>query len=57
MTIFRENRTNEDMEIDREAGVMRYTPRHKVTFLPEESVASPHDVIVTMPNLALLVSW
>ncbi|CAH0582808.1 unnamed protein product [Chrysodeixis includens] len=51
---FQENRTNEDLEIDREAGVMRYTPRHRVTFLLEESVARPEDVTVTMPNLALL---
>ncbi|XP_075976285.1 scavenger receptor class B member 1-like [Anticarsia gemmatalis] len=51
---YQENRTNEDLEIDLKAGVMRYTPRHRVTFLPEESIGNPEDMIVTMPNLAML---
>ncbi|PZC75846.1 hypothetical protein B5X24_HaOG205590 [Helicoverpa armigera] len=51
---YQENRTNEDLEIDLEAGVMRYTPRHKVTFLPEESVGRPEDIMVTVPNVAML---
>ncbi|CAB3226880.1 unnamed protein product [Arctia plantaginis] len=51
---YQENRTNEDLEIDHEAGVVRYTPRHKVTFLPEESIGDPKDIILTLPNIAML---
>uniref|UniRef100_A0A2A4JT04 Scavenger receptor class B member 1 n=1 Tax=Heliothis virescens TaxID=7102 RepID=A0A2A4JT04_HELVI len=52
--VYQENRTNEDLEIDLAAGVMRYTPRHKVTFLPEESVGRPEDIMLTVPNVAML---
>ncbi|XP_022826082.1 scavenger receptor class B member 1-like [Spodoptera litura] len=51
---YQENRTNDDMEIDLDAGVVRYTPRHRVTFLPEESVGRPEDMVLTMPNIAML---
>ncbi|KAJ8724676.1 hypothetical protein PYW08_016150 [Mythimna loreyi] len=51
---YQENRTNENLEIDKEAGVMRYSPRYKSTFLPEESVGDPKDMVLTLPNIAML---
>ncbi|CAH0673771.1 unnamed protein product [Spodoptera exigua] len=51
---YQENRTNDDMEIDMEAGVVRYTPRHRVSFLPEESIGRPEDMMLTVPNIAML---
>ncbi|KAJ8718766.1 hypothetical protein PYW07_016322 [Mythimna separata] len=51
---YQENRTNEELVIDKEAGVMRYSPRYKSTFLPEESVGRPEDMMLTLPNIAML---
>jgi hypothetical protein len=54
-TVCREHRTNEDLEIDEAAGVVRYTPRTIAKFLPERSIGDPEKVFVTMPNVAMLV--
>ncbi|KAG7310214.1 hypothetical protein JYU34_004768 [Plutella xylostella] len=51
---YKETRTNLDLELDEAAGVMRYSPHTDVSFLPEESVADPREVNITMPNIALL---
>ncbi|KAJ2947210.1 hypothetical protein O0L34_g16919 [Tuta absoluta] len=51
---YREDRVNEDLEIDEAAGRMRYRPNITVSFLPEESVAHPDNVTLTLPNLPLL---
>ncbi|KAJ0177536.1 hypothetical protein K1T71_006409 [Dendrolimus kikuchii] len=51
---YQEYRTNENLEIDQNAGVIRYTPKQDVYFIPEESVANPEDVNLTMPNIAML---
>ncbi|KAI5634272.1 CD36 family domain-containing protein [Phthorimaea operculella] len=51
---YRELRVNEDLELDMDAGVVRYSPRVTPVFSPEESVADPRDVNVTLPNIAML---
>ncbi|KAJ2947211.1 hypothetical protein O0L34_g16920 [Tuta absoluta] len=51
---YRELRVNEDLELDMEAGVVRYSPRVTPVFSPEESIADPRDVNVTLPNIAML---
>jgi hypothetical protein len=43
------------MEIDEEAGVLRYTPHTISKFDPGRSIADPKDVFVNMPNIAMLV--
>ncbi|CAH0398982.1 unnamed protein product [Chilo suppressalis] len=49
-----EQRSNENLEIDDVARDVRYTPRTRVKFLPEESIGDPADVQVNMPNVAML---
>lgn len=56
MTFYRETRVNADMELDEESGVLRYTPKTTITFLPEESIGDPKKINVTMPNIALMVN-
>ncbi|XP_050678020.1 scavenger receptor class B member 1-like isoform X1 [Leptidea sinapis] len=51
---YQELRTNQDFELDEEAGVMRYTPNITTRFIPELSIADPKDVNVTVPNIAML---
>ncbi|KAL0881306.1 hypothetical protein ABMA27_001189 [Loxostege sticticalis] len=51
---YMEVRSNLDLEIDEKAGVMRYSPSIKTVFLPNESIADPRDVVVSMPNIAML---
>ncbi|XP_026759600.1 scavenger receptor class B member 1-like [Galleria mellonella] len=51
---YQEIRSQEDLELVPEAGLMRYSPRTKTVFVPEKSIAHPKDVMVTMPNIAYL---
>ncbi|XP_028041737.1 scavenger receptor class B member 1-like isoform X2 [Bombyx mandarina] len=51
---YAEIRQNIDIDLDEEAGELEFTPNMKLRFVPEQSVARPEDVIVTVPNLALL---
>ncbi|XP_050678018.1 scavenger receptor class B member 1-like isoform X2 [Leptidea sinapis] len=51
---YQELRTNEDFELDEEAGVMRYSPNITTRFVPELSIAHPKDVNVTVFNIAML---
>ncbi|XP_049870525.1 lysosome membrane protein 2-like [Pectinophora gossypiella] len=51
---YRELRSNEDLEIDTDEGVVRYSPKITPVFSPEESIADPHNVTVALPNIALL---
>ncbi|XP_023944545.1 sensory neuron membrane protein 1 [Bicyclus anynana] len=52
--IYQEYRRNGDLQVDEEAGVMRYTPQLWTKFVPEGSIGDPHLVNVTVPNSALL---
>ncbi|XP_072929431.1 scavenger receptor class B member 1-like [Epargyreus clarus] len=52
--VFQEFRTNENITIDKERGVMTMRPRIELKFLPEESVSEMKDVMVTAPNIAVL---
>ncbi|KAI5635176.1 CD36 family domain-containing protein [Phthorimaea operculella] len=52
---YREDRVNEELELDEEAGVVRYRPSITVSFMPEKSVAHPDNVTLTLPNLPLLL--
>ncbi|NP_001296470.1 lysosome membrane protein 2-like [Bombyx mori] len=49
-----EYRTHSELQFDREAGVMRYTPRMRSVFVPEESIGNPEDIFLTMPNIPML---
>lgn len=49
-------RTNEDIRIDKEKGVMTMTPRMHLKFIKEESLDDPENIAVNMPNIALIVS-
>ncbi|XP_028179165.1 scavenger receptor class B member 1-like [Ostrinia furnacalis] len=51
---YKELRSNLDIEFDEEARVVRYSPLAKPVFMPDESIAHPRDVVVTMPNIAML---
>lgn len=51
---YAEIRKNVDIDLNQEAGELEFTPRMKLRFIPDESVAHPEDVNITVPNLALL---
>ncbi|KAF9408617.1 hypothetical protein HW555_011754 [Spodoptera exigua] len=51
---FQEMRTNENIRIDREKGVMTMNPRLNLKFLVDKSVADTHNVTVKIPNIALI---
>ncbi|KAF9823767.1 hypothetical protein SFRURICE_000010 [Spodoptera frugiperda] len=51
---FQEMRTNENIRIDKEKGVMTMNPRLKLKFLLDKSVADTHNVTVKIPNIALV---
>lgn len=51
---FQEKRTNENITIDKERGVVTMNPKVVLTFLPEKSVAHYKDVPVVVPNIALI---
>nr|QRG28740.1 scavenger receptor class B member 1-like protein [Antheraea pernyi] len=51
---YAEIRQNVDIDLNEESGELEFTPRMKLRFIPEESVADPEDVNITVPNLALL---
>lgn len=53
---YREKRTNENVSVDKERGVMNIVPKIELKFLPEESMAHTKDVEIFMPNIALIVS-
>ncbi|XP_045496395.1 scavenger receptor class B member 1-like [Colias croceus] len=50
---FQEMRTNENITIDKERGVMTMNPVIKLKFLPDQSVRHYNDTVV-VPNIALL---
>ena len=54
--ISREMRTNENIRIDKERGVMTMNPKLNLRFLPEQSIADLENVTVKIPNIALIVS-
>ncbi|KAI8421305.1 hypothetical protein MSG28_008336 [Choristoneura fumiferana] len=49
-----ELRSNEDVELDLNSGVIRYTPHVNIEFVPEESIGDPKKMNVTIPNIAML---
>ncbi|XP_048006716.1 scavenger receptor class B member 1-like [Leguminivora glycinivorella] len=51
---YKELRSNDDLELDQDKGVVRYTPNVNVEFVPEESIGRPEDINVTIPNIAML---
>lgn len=51
---FQEMRTNENIKIDKQKGVMTMNPRLKLKFLLDKSVADTHNVTVKIPNIALI---
>ncbi|XP_022127473.2 scavenger receptor class B member 1 [Pieris rapae] len=51
---YQEYRTNADLELDEELGVLRYSPKLFPRYVPEKSVADPKDVHLTLPNIAML---
>ncbi|XP_049870503.1 scavenger receptor class B member 1-like [Pectinophora gossypiella] len=51
---FQETRTNEDMKINKEQGILTIVPKITLKFLPERSVAHYKDVSLYMPNIALI---
>ncbi|CAH2085949.1 unnamed protein product [Euphydryas editha] len=51
---FQEKRTNENMTIDKERGVLTLNPKVVLKFLPEKSVAHYKDVKIMVPNIALI---
>lgn len=53
--IYREYRTVDDLEINKEPGIMRYTPHPWTEFIPEESYGNPEEVFLLMPNTPVLV--
>ncbi|XP_073953058.1 scavenger receptor class B member 1-like [Choristoneura fumiferana] len=52
--IFQESRTNENVTVDKEKGVMNIVPKITLKFLPEQSLAHTKDVEIYMPNIALI---
>lgn len=54
-TYCREFRSYDDLELDLDAGVIRFTPSVKLVFKEELSIGSPWDFNVTMPNIPMLV--
>ncbi|KAJ8724661.1 hypothetical protein PYW08_016135 [Mythimna loreyi] len=52
--MFQEMRTNENIRIDKERGVMTMNPKLRLKFLPELSVNSLENVTVKIPNIALI---
>lgn len=49
-------RTNENIRIDKDRGVMTMNPKLNLKFLPEQSVGDLNNVTVKIPNIALIVS-
>ncbi|KOB68268.1 Scavenger receptor class B member 1 like protein 15 [Operophtera brumata] len=52
--VYQEYRTNDDLEINIEPGIMRYTPNYRSELIIEESVGRPEDIFLVVPNIALL---
>lgn len=48
---------NDDFEFNIEPGLMRYTPKHRIELIVNESVGRPEDFLLVLPNIALLVSF
>ncbi|KAG6448200.1 scavenger receptor class B member 1 [Manduca sexta] len=51
---FQEVRTNENVTVDKDRGVLTMKPRTVLNFLPELSMAELTDATVTAPNIALV---
>ncbi|CAG9580254.1 unnamed protein product [Danaus chrysippus] len=51
---YQEYHKNEGFELDEEAGVMRYTPLATAQFIPEQSIADPRQVNITIINTVML---
>ncbi|KAG6457002.1 lysosome membrane protein 2 [Manduca sexta] len=47
--VYQEYRMNDDLELDLEAGVVRFIPRFRAEFVEEESVGRPEETIVHTP--------
>lgn len=54
--ISREIRTNENITVDRERGILTIDPKITLKFIRNESVAGLEDLSVYVPNIALIVS-
>ncbi|CAG9580192.1 unnamed protein product [Danaus chrysippus] len=52
--VFQEIRTNENMSIDHDRGVMTMNPKTVLEFRPEKSFAHYKDIEVKIPNIALI---
>ncbi|KAL4711604.1 hypothetical protein ACJJTC_003621 [Scirpophaga incertulas] len=52
--VYQETRTNINISVDYERGVMRMVPRTSLSFLKDLSVGDTKEVNITVPNIALL---
>lgn len=51
---YNETRWNTNIELDNEQNLLKYTPYSNVTFVPEESIGDPKDIVVHVPNIIFL---
>ncbi|CAG4946347.1 unnamed protein product [Colias eurytheme] len=51
---YQEFRKNEDIELDEENGLLRYSPKFRIEFIREMSIADPKDVVLQLPNIPML---
>ncbi|XP_028041745.1 scavenger receptor class B member 1-like isoform X1 [Bombyx mandarina] len=52
--VYQEYRSNEDIDFDNEAPVIRFTPKLRTVFMPDKSVGDPKDITLNVPNISLL---
>ncbi|XP_026759659.2 scavenger receptor class B member 1-like [Galleria mellonella] len=52
--VYREVRTNKNITIDSDRGVMTFNPNIELEFIREKSIADPKDVELYMPNVAVI---
>ncbi|XP_045515404.1 scavenger receptor class B member 1-like [Pieris brassicae] len=53
---YQEFRTNTNIDLDIEKGILKYTPKVDIRFIPEFSIGDPRDVEVQMPDMVLLAA-
>nr|XP_037867307.1 scavenger receptor class B member 1-like isoform X2 [Bombyx mori] len=53
--VYQEYRSNEDIDFDNEAPVIRFTPKLRTVFMPDKSVGDPKDITLNVPNISLLL--
>ncbi|XP_047505055.1 lysosome membrane protein 2-like isoform X1 [Pieris napi] len=53
---YQEFRTNTNIDLDVEKGILKYTPKIDIRFIPEFSIADPRDVELQMPDMVMLAA-